>query len=355
MGNYTQALVLSGLTVRMAHALQLNLEYSAGSSEPGESSEAASAWTYAEARRRLMWACYVLDTWTGSGVDQLTLLHEVDIKIQLPCSEKNYIQQIPCVTERLDSSHVFSHQGSPASLSGEPINPGGMMSHYVRLIAIWKRVARYVDYSGLSSLCGDRFQIGKLMMSGSRYVKHLDTAQPPWLPNSEFSHLQSDLLSWRSNLPPPLQFTAENISLRLESAQLGALALLHCTYHNATYDLYRISMPELFKLRNAIVFPPQQTHFLQEMRTQSLRSAQAMATVLADTAKFGVRFLTDSSLPGYAYNANRVMLYSVACLLDRDRPDAQRVVEETIGYVASNNRMLQLMAVMNPLAEPLVS
>lgn len=125
LGNYPQALMLSGLTTRMAHGLQLNLEYSV---EPGED---APSTTYLEARRRVMWACYILDTWTGSGVDQLTLLHENDIKIQLPCNERNFLLQLPSVTERLGARHKPQRD--------EDV---GLATCYVRLISLWKRVAR---------------------------------------------------------------------------------------------------------------------------------------------------------------------------------------------------------------------
>lgn len=48
-----------------------------------------------------------MDSWIGSGVDQLTLLYKLDVKIQLPCSERNFLQQISCVTETLSSSYIL--------------------------------------------------------------------------------------------------------------------------------------------------------------------------------------------------------------------------------------------------------
>lgn len=192
------------------------------------------------------------------------------------------------------------------------------------------------------------------LTSSLRYVKHLDKAVSPWLPDSEFSIIHSDLVSWRNSLPTSLDFTVDSIYLRLEGAQLGALALLHCTYHNAMCDLYRIAMPELFKLRNPLRFPPQQAGFLHHLQHQSIHHARSMAIVLVDTARYGARFLTDPSLPSLAYNANRVMLYYIARLLDMNRPDASAVVKDTIERVSDTNRMLQLMAKMNPLAGPLV-
>lgn len=186
------------------------------------------------------------------------------------------------------------------------------------------------------------------------YVKCLDTAKPPWLPSSEFSLLQADLQGWRSSLPSSVEFSPEAIYIRLESSQLGALALLHCTYHNAMCDLYRISMPELFKLRNAFDFPPEQASFLEHLRSESCRHAQGIAVILAETAAQSPRFLADSMLPGFAYNSNRVLLYYLAKFLSPDRQDAKSQTEETIGYVKSNNEVLRLISTMIPLADPLV-
>jgi hypothetical protein len=98
--------MLSGLAVRMAHALKINVEASPDvlCSEPNES---APSVVTRESRRRLMWACYVLDAWAGSGIDQLTLLRENDIKIQLPTNERNFGLRIASVTETLGVGHVL--------------------------------------------------------------------------------------------------------------------------------------------------------------------------------------------------------------------------------------------------------
>lgn len=119
-------------------------------------------------------------------------------------------------------------------------------------------------------------------------------------------------------------------------------------------DFYRISMPELFKIRNAPDFPAEQAAFLENLRSECFRNAQSMASILADTAERGLRFLADSLIPSFAYNSNRVLLYYMAKFLRPDRPDAGSLVEETIGLVQQNNDILRLMSSMNPLAEPLV-
>lgn len=88
-----------------------------------------------------MWCCYVMDSWVGSGVDQLTLLNDSDIKIQLPCHSRNFLLEIPCITEVLERGLVLDFL--PKTIV--PVNPNenmGMMAYFVRLVSIRKRVLR---------------------------------------------------------------------------------------------------------------------------------------------------------------------------------------------------------------------
>ncbi|CAK7228896.1 hypothetical protein SCUCBS95973_007036 [Sporothrix curviconia] len=332
LGDFAHALIMSGLTTRMAQALQLNMEYEPRrNDEPGgrgregrdddvEATGVVLSPVEKEARRRLMWACYVIDTWTGSGMDQLTLMREDDLHIQMPCNERDFLFQRAVVTERLGAAE----EAESASLSTN----SGMMAAYIRVLSIWKRVARY--------------------------VKHLDTATLPWLPDSEFAVLDDALRAWYDGLAPDLAFSADSLYTRLASSQLGALCLLHCTYYNAMLDLYRIAMPELFSLRHAFRFPPEQNSFLHSLQTRSFQNACRMAVVLEQTAAQGARHLADSMMPMFAYNSSRVMLYYLVRLHDPARADTKSTVDETLQRVQSNNGVLHLTAAMMPLSDPLL-
>lgn len=139
MANFGNAFMLSGLTARMAQALQINLEHSTdilcqdAESDPGASTK--------ESRRRLMWCCYVTDSLVGSGVDQLTLIKEADIKIQLPCTERNFLLQAPCITEVLEPGHFLKFL-KPESLPLYPKDNMGIRSAYLRYISIRRRVLK---------------------------------------------------------------------------------------------------------------------------------------------------------------------------------------------------------------------
>lgn len=141
VGNYAQSFILTGVITRLSHALQINLERSMDIMCREEINTTTEV-TLREMNRRLMWACYMIDVWAGSGVDQLTLINETDLKIQLPCNERKFSFQIPCVTERLQSGVVLDF--IPAEdIPENPSDNLGMSAYYVRIINIWQHVLRY--------------------------------------------------------------------------------------------------------------------------------------------------------------------------------------------------------------------
>lgn len=129
--------MLSGITARISQALQLNLENSADILCLKPDSSAINN----EARRRLMWSCYLLDSWVGSGVNQFTLLEDRDLKIQLPCHSHNFSLGIPCVTETLDEGNVLSFITAEQRPS-DPCQNMGIEAYFIRLVSIRKKVLR---------------------------------------------------------------------------------------------------------------------------------------------------------------------------------------------------------------------
>ena len=139
--------MLSGLTTRMTQALQINLEYN--TDILCQDTDNGLPVTAKESRRRLMWSCYIMDSLVGSGVDQLTLMDERDIKIQLPCNERNFIQHIPCLTETLSPGSRLKIL--PEDSDTKTLLPNmGIMAYFIRHISIRKRVLRYLQHQSLS-------------------------------------------------------------------------------------------------------------------------------------------------------------------------------------------------------------
>ena len=138
VANFTNAFMLCGVMSRMSQALQINLEYS--SDVLCENPSSGPSATVRESRRRLMWSCWTADALVGSGVDSLTILDERDIKIQLPCNDRNFIHQIPCITETLEAGQVLSFVDSlpHKDFSGNM----GITAQFLRHIKTRRKVLR---------------------------------------------------------------------------------------------------------------------------------------------------------------------------------------------------------------------
>lgn len=139
VGNYTNAFVLTGLGVRMAQALSLNVE---SPFENITSNSGTKFITTGESKRRLMWSIYIMDSWVGSGVDELTLLEEADIHIQLPCNDKSFNAQQPRIVEALQPGTYSSFVGFGEG-SRELMEPLDLRGEFIRLVSLRRRVLRY--------------------------------------------------------------------------------------------------------------------------------------------------------------------------------------------------------------------
>ncbi|KAJ5994259.1 hypothetical protein N7451_009983 [Penicillium sp. IBT 35674x] len=326
MGNFANAFMLSGLITRMTQALQINLEYN--TDVLCQNTEVGPSVTARESRRRLMWSCYIMDALVGSGVDQLTLVDEKDMKIQLPCNERNFIQQIPCLTETLEPGNWLKF--IPGELDSDALMPNmGMMAYFIRHISIRKRVLRY--------------------------IKHLDEAMVPWAADSEFAILDRDCRIWYESLPASLQFTPNAIYIRKDSSQLGALCVLHCAHYQTICDLYRLGAPALYKLRAAFDFPPEQHAFLGHLQEVLFDAARALATIIGQTAQHGTRSLADSWLPTITYDSCRIMVYHLTQILDPRAEETKMITAETLPLLKSNIDALKLMGSLSVIANSLCS
>jgi hypothetical protein len=325
IGNYAGSFMFSGVGIRMAQALQINLESSIDVlCQYGKHGLSPSS---RESRRRLMWAIYVMDAWVGSGVDELTLVRECDVKIQLPCDERNFSFEVPCAVETLEPGSYLPFVSTEARAKS-PAHSLDLIAHFVRLVAIRKQVLRF--------------------------VKHLDEALDPWLPDSQFQQLQAELRRWHDRLPYSLRFSRTAIYMRKESSQTGGLLLLHITYHQTFCDLNRIAMGNLFKILPRIEFPPTQTAFVKQIQDQCFEHAVVLSSIFEEAGKHGPDTLADTWLSIIAHETVKVIVNYVAQDMGTaDKDDEFR--RQVTSYLHQNIRALKRMIPMYALAKPLVS
>ncbi|KAM0756326.1 hypothetical protein T439DRAFT_321031 [Meredithblackwellia eburnea MCA 4105] len=196
---------LLGAAVRLAYALQLNTE----------SPDPSLTWADRESRRRLMWACYTLDKFLGGGVVDVMHVPDSSIKIQLPCSDRNFTLQIPVQTPSLnDSTELYFIGKAPES------DTMGLSAHYMIIIYMRSRVLKY-----------------------RRNLELYHRA--PWESLSEFEMCMSALDTWTSTLPTELIFNSANIRERhsYSPSQLSGFLSLHTWALQCACDMVHIAMP----------------------------------------------------------------------------------------------------------------
>jgi hypothetical protein len=323
-GDYSLAFMLTGVTTRMSQALQLNLEYSADILCESVGNATLPSCTTKESRRRLMFSCYVADATVGSGVDQLTLLNDKDIKIQLPCDERLFLIQQPCITETLEPGRLLSFIET-SSVPNDPVSNMGLQAHYIRLTAIRKRLLAY--------------------------VKQLSTASSPWLPGSEFTLLDSECNAWLTGLPSSLRFNAANLYVRAETGELGSMCSLHATYHLTVIDLYRIFVPALYRLRGAFAFPVEQEDFVRHHQSAIHYHARNLAEIAKEAyARKGLPALADFWWPTVLFESCRHMIYYETKLSSTTQ---YRLQTDTAEKVKTNIELLYKLQCLTAMSEPL--
>ncbi len=186
-----------------------------------------------------------------------------------------------------------------------------------------------------------------------RYVKHLDTASPPWMADSEFAMLERDLNSWYSTLPESLLFTSASVYIRTDTGEFGALCSLHATYHATMIDLYRVFVPALYKLRSSFDFPPQQHQFLNQHRLSLFGHSRSLADIVRQAiSRDSVKALADFWWPSIVYDSCRQLVYYLT-QFSNDTAGKAALAAEVTSLVKSNIKALNLMKVLYAMAEPL--
>lgn len=187
---------------------------------------------------------------------------------------------------------------------------------------------------------------------GRRYVKQLDSSQPPWISGSDFNALSNACAEWRASLPPNLQFNPATIYVRIETGELGALCLLHGTYNQTMLDLYRIFVPALYKLPSTFDFPDDQQEYLLERQGELYGHARSIATLAIEAMnRQGPTALADFWWPTMMYDSSRHMVY-YATQVQQGNGD---ILLDTTNLLRSNIEALKMMRPLCAMAEPLVN
>ncbi|UNI21446.1 hypothetical protein JDV02_007437 [Purpureocillium takamizusanense] len=191
---------LGGQAIRMAFALQLHkdLEF-----DPLCRNKVPLSFIDREIRRRIMWACFLMDRFNSSGSDRPMFINEETIKIPLPVKERYFQLDMPVHTEMLNgapSAVGTTDDGQPSSAE----NNMGVAAYTIRSIAIWGRIITYLNQGGRES-----------------------DVHPMWSEDSDYAALVHDTDEFVENLPSSLQYSPQTLELRVTEGTASQFLLLH--------------------------------------------------------------------------------------------------------------------------------
>ncbi|KAK1242626.1 hypothetical protein MKX08_005438 [Trichoderma sp. CBMAI-0020] len=197
-----RAWALGGQAIRMAFALHLHkdLEY-----DPQmRNRKIKLSFIDREIRRRVMWACFMMDRFNSSGTDRPLFIKEDTLKIPLPVAERHFQFDMPAQTEYLDGTvpnHELNDQGQTGVL---PRDNMGAAAYTIRSISIWGRIVTYLNQGGREQ-----------------------DAYPMWDKNSQYAQLVRDTEELLRSLPDSLKSTREALEIHRAESTARHLLFLH--------------------------------------------------------------------------------------------------------------------------------
>lgn len=171
-----------------------------------------------EIRRRIMWACFLMDRFNSSGTDCPMFIREETIKIPLPIKERYFQLDIPAPTESLDGTvlHPVSPDDGQVAEAGQNM---GVAAYMIRSIAIWGRIITYLYQGG----------------------KEVDS-QPIWSNESEYARLVSDAEALHCSLPASLTYSPENIEVHKTETTASQFIFMHISIQQNILFLNRTAI-----------------------------------------------------------------------------------------------------------------
>jgi hypothetical protein len=243
---------LGGQAIRMAFALQLHKDLEYDPSKRG--AKVALSFVDREIRRRIMWACFLMDRFNSSGSDRPMFIKEESIKIQLPVKESYFQLDMPAQAESLDGSSPLAD--SPGcNYSNQARENMGVAAYTIRVIAIWGHVVTYLHQGG----------------------KDTDP-YPPWNELSNYARLVQQINDLERTLPDSLQYSTDNLSLHTTEKTASQFLLLHLSIQQNILFLHK-SAGTLANSSGIKNTPPE---FLSQASSQLVAAANKISEILRD-------------------------------------------------------------------------
>lgn len=252
--------MFGGMAMRMAYALQLHREVDYDPLGQNGNTPKLSL-TDREIRRRIMWACFLMDRFTSSGTERPACANEDTIKVQLPIKESYFQMEISGPTEDL-TGYAWNTVAADAGQISNPRENMGVASYIVRIIALWGRVIKYMNLGG----------------------KEVDKS-PIWKPDSQFAQLKRQAEEFQSSLPPSLQNSEENLKCHAAEKLANQFLFMHIASYQVMLFLHRFAIPNTQMAKIPKDMPKA---FVTEAGRSAIEAANQISYLLTDAIEYSV-------------------------------------------------------------------
>ena len=254
-GDHMSAWLICALATRLAHAFQLNLEIQVlGKDFPRKVST-----TVEETRRRLIWSCFVMESYIEGGRRPLSTLDSGVIEVRLPCDENSF--RMGLNTDMPTLASIANATATVLPQSKEEIHIG-ISSLLVRISVLRKQILQY-------TLSYHPRNIGRI------------PPKAPWEADAPFYGYENDLQQCRTVLPENFGFNIE--SMYRHHSELVSFVTYHCIFHGSYCDLYRIgsSLTASFLAGTSLRELP--AYFVDHCRRGRLQHAFAISKIISES------------------------------------------------------------------------
>ncbi|PYI11251.1 hypothetical protein BO78DRAFT_425770 [Aspergillus sclerotiicarbonarius CBS 121057] len=259
IGEYPLAFSQVAMLSRMAFSLRLNYQGT------------GTSFLAIEARRRLMWAIYMLDTNWAGGLLEFTTCHVDAIHIGLPCKEEEYELDIR------PSREVQLH-----SLSEIP----GLLAADICVAYLRDQILRTTK----------RFAAGVCTPSHIMHGIH---------------ERENQLQAFYHRLPPSNTYSKRNLRLRAHSPWLCRFVFLHLLWHQCHCDLYRCLTPGLVESIPDTTLDQLNDTFLVQCRSRCAFHAEKVAEIITSLLQLGVKLpVLPMEIAVWAYQCIRLLIHT---------------------------------------------
>ncbi|KAE8419773.1 hypothetical protein BDV36DRAFT_127437 [Aspergillus pseudocaelatus] len=258
LGEYSSAFPLVSLLSRFAFSLRLNYD------------NQRVCFLAREARRRLMWAIYMLDQTWAAGLLEFTTCPVDAIYVGLPCPEETWELDVSPQTE--------------VQLKSQTKLPG-LLAANVCVSYLRDKVLRHAK----------RFAAGNCSAIEIMYgIRELET----------------ELEQFYLRLPPSSAYSERNLRLRTHSSWLPRFIVLHVLWHQCYCDLYRCITNGLIESVPASTLNEFDTAFVLRCWEQCTHHAVQIAGILTSLTDLRLEFsILPLDMAVCAYQCIRLLLH----------------------------------------------